>query len=175
MVRWEVREDCLVGSKAGGGGEGGGEGRGWSAVSAGASQLWEWDSAEPQPPGPGWRFAQHFSSLCIPPGGRTWHQQSQGSSSAAPTETSSSSSSSVPPTAPNSPSVGQGSARNPWGDRAAPCPCSTLGRTTAPCPPGLSGAGRWEPGTAEGHFGANPSILHHEMVSKSYLGLLLLK
>ncbi|XP_074703899.1 uncharacterized protein LOC141933275, partial [Strix aluco] len=48
--------------------------------------LGMWDSAEPQPPGPRRRFAQHFSSLCIPPGGRTWHQQSQGSSSAAPTE-----------------------------------------------------------------------------------------
>ncbi|XP_026716614.1 uncharacterized protein LOC113486682 isoform X3 [Athene cunicularia] len=46
MVRWEVLEDCLVGSKAGegeGGGEEEEEGRGLSLVSAGASQLWEQD------------------------------------------------------------------------------------------------------------------------------------
>lgn len=54
MVRWEVLEDCLVGSKAGGGGggQGQGRGRGLSVVSAGASRLRERDPAGPQPPAP---------------------------------------------------------------------------------------------------------------------------
>lgn len=124
-------------------------------------------------PGPLRRFAQHFSSLWVPAGGRTWHRQSRGSSSAGLTGRPPPPS--VPLTAHNNPSVGQASTQNPWGDRTAPSPCLMLGRTVVSCPPSLSGAGGWEQGTARGPFGANPGILHHEMVSKSLLGLLLLK